>query len=80
MTGKMGIPNHVDLKLCLRMSEAEFLTNLNISANVPRAFLLHILLHAIHYINNFVPKMFGRFLERKKISTKLQFLQGAILL
>ena len=58
-TGKMAVPNLVDLEFCLGMGEVEFLTDLSIFTYIPRSLLLHVLFHDVPIRNNLVPNVFS---------------------
>ena len=58
-TGKMAVPNLVDLEFCPGMCEVEFLTDLIILTDIPRSLLLHVLFHDVQISHNLVPNVFS---------------------
>ena len=69
--GKMGIPNLVDLELCTKMSEIEFLAYLVVLADVSRSFFLDILLHDVFFGDDLVANIFSGVFPRQVVPTKL---------
>ena len=58
-TGKMAVPNLVDLEFGLWMGEVEFLTERIIVTNIPRSLFLHVLFHDVPIRNNLIPNVFS---------------------
>ena len=75
-----GVVNAVEVKLSDRVAEVELLSKIIVLGDVLSPLYSDIMLHAIHFVLQVVPKMLARRYPRKIITTKLHAWKISLLL